>query len=69
MLALDRVAIEGIIEWREVALRRQKASIRVLPLSLYNYFLKPQYTKLAYSARLKLEQLECIIVGNIQLRK
>ena len=53
------------MEWREVALRRQKASIRGLPLSPYNYFLKPRYTKLARGVRLKLERLERIIVGDI----
>ena len=50
-------------------MRRQKESIRGLPLSPYNHFLEPRYTKLAYGARLKPERLERIIIGDIRLRE
>jgi len=67
--APDRTVMGGIMEWREVALRRQKASIRGLPLGPYDHFLEPRYTKLARGARLKPERLERMIVGDIQPRE
>ena len=69
LLAPDKTVIGGITEWREVALCQQRASIQGLPLSLYNHFLKPRYTKLARGTRLKPEQLERIIVGDLQPRE
>jgi hypothetical protein len=65
----DGTVLGGIMEWREVALRRQKASIRGLPLGPYDHFLEPRYTKLARGARLKPERLERMIVGDIRPRE
>ena len=67
--ALDRTVLGGIMEWRDVALHRQKASIQGLPLGPYDHFLEPRYTKLARGARLKPERLERMIVGDIQPRE